>query len=97
MKKNKIKWTMLAALVMLMVLLAGCGQQAQQPADAAEPEAQQSELLISAAASLTDVMTELSDAYAQTAFLRRSAEPDRGRRTGRCVYLGREEANGRSG
>lgn len=66
----------LLLVVFLMGTMAGCGnqsqnqqpQQSQEPTDAQQKESVESvELLISAAASLTDVMAELAEVYDKTA------------------------------
>ena len=53
-------------LIMTAMLLSGCDKKEQQPESQAA-NTQPVQLLISAAASLTDVMAELGEAYAETA------------------------------
>lgn len=66
--KRRRRNTFIVLLTMTAMLLSGCGKQEQSESQAANtPAAQPVQLLISAAASLTDVMAELGEVYAETA------------------------------
>ncbi|MBB5335063.1 molybdate ABC transporter substrate-binding protein [Pectinatus brassicae] len=61
--KKKLNFIMMAVLAAMMLLLAGCGQQnATKKTDTAAAQ-KQTKIIVSAAASLKDVMQELEQVY----------------------------------
>ena len=61
--KRKLSFIMLAVLAAMMLLLAGCGQQTDAKKADTTSAPKQTKIMVSAAASLKNVMQELQQAY----------------------------------